>query len=266
MIRATKYRSAARCRSPSSCRSATSIEPLQVFENTIQADWTSLPGQNTALNSSGLIGANGAVDGMRIGALPNAGNTLNDYEAEASDSVYVPPLAITKTDLDTALPPEIGAHKSFQVQIDLPEGLSNGVSLADNLASGNVSYFLSDNADFDVTYEFAGITSINGQAPDEAAFNAVPADGASGTATWNIGSVQTEIEDDSVVNDITPYIRANYSARINNDLVTDVGDSLQNSATVYFTNGDDGSQASDNDTTAAIIAIESGLTANKAIS
>ncbi len=146
------------------------VEPLQVFENTIQADWTSLPGQDTALNSTGLIGADGAVDGMRIGALPNAGNTLNDYEAEASDSVYVPPLEITKTDLDPALPPEIGAHKSFQVQIDLPEGVSNDVSLADELATGGVSYCPADNVDFDVTYEFVGITSINGQAPDEAAF------------------------------------------------------------------------------------------------
>ena len=35
--------------------------------------------------------------------------------------------------------------------------------------------------------------------------------------------VLTEIEDDSVVNDISPYIRLRYSARINNDLVTDVG-------------------------------------------
>ena len=120
----------------------------------------------------------------------------------------MPPFAINKTDLDTTLPPEIGAHKSFEVQIDLPEGASNGVSLGDDLASGTVSYFLSDNADFDVTYEFAGIASINGQAPGEAAFNAVPADGASGTATWDIGSVVTEIEDDSAVNDITPYIRA----------------------------------------------------------
>ena len=77
--------------------------------------------------------------------------------------------------------------------------------------------------------------------------------------------MQTEIEDDSVVNDVNPYIRATYSARINNDLDTDVGDTLQNSATVYFTNGDDGSQASATDTTPAIIATEPGLTATKAI-
>ena len=243
-----------------------SVQPLQVFENTIQADWTSLPGQDTALNSGGLIGVDGEVDGMRIGALPNAGDVINDYEAEATDSVYVPPLMITKTDLDTALPPEIGAHKSFEVQIDLPEGVSDAVALNDDLAFGSVSYFLSDNADFDVTYEFVGISSINGQAPGEAAFNAVPADGTSGTAVWDIGSVITETEDDTAVQDITPYIRATYFARINNDLVTDVGDTLQNSATVYFTNGDDGSQASANDVTAAILATEPALTATKAIS
>jgi uncharacterized repeat protein (TIGR01451 family)/fimbrial isopeptide formation D2 family protein len=241
------------------------VQPLQVLENTVQADWTSLPGRDTALNSTGQIGEDGAVDGMRIGALPNAGNALNDYEAEASDSVYVPPPAITKSDLDPALPPEIGAHKSFEVQIDLPEGESNGVSLADDLATGGVSYFLSDNADFDVTYEFAGIASINGQPPSEAAFNAVPADGASGVATWDIGSVVTETEDDSAANDITPYIRATYSARINNDLVTDVGDSLQNSATAYYTNGDTGAQDSVNDTTAPITATEPSLTAATAL-
>ena len=242
------------------------VQPLKVLDNTIQADWTSLPGQDTALNSGGLIGVDGDVDGMRIGALPNVGDVLNDYEAEASDSVYVPPLTITKTDLDTALPPEIGAHKSFEVQIDLPEGVSDAVALNDDLAFGSVSYFLSDNADFDVTYEFVGISTINGQAPGEAAFNAVPADGASGVAAWDIGSVVTDTEDDSAVQDITPYIRATYFARINNDLVTDVGDTLQNSATVYFTNGDDGSQASANDTTAAILATEPALTATKAIS
>jgi len=245
---------------------ADTVEPLQVLENTAQADWTSLPGPDIALNTGGTIGANGDIDGMRIGALPNAGDVVNDYEAEASDSVYVPPLTIAKTDLDTALAPEIGAHKAFQVQIDLPEGVSSGVSLSDDLASGSVSYFLADNADFDVTYEFVGISSINGQAPGEAAFIAVPADAANGTATWDIGSVVTETEDDSTTQDITPYIRANYFARINNDLVTDVGSTLQNSATMYFTNGDNGDQESANDTTAAIIATEPALTATKAIS
>ncbi len=243
-----------------------SVEPLEVLANTIQADWTSLPGQDTALNTGGTIGVGGDVDGMRIGALPNAGDVLNDYEAEASDSVYVPPLAIAKNDLDTTLPPEIGAHKTFEVQLDLPEGASNGVSLNDALDAGSVSYVYADNADFDVTYEFVGITSINGQAPAEAAFNAVPADGASGSAVWDIGAVVTATEDDTATQDVNPYIRVRYAARINNDLATNVGSTLQNSATAYYVNGDTGGQEAINDTTAPVVATEPALTATKAIS
>ena len=243
-----------------------SVEPLQILANTIQADWTSLPAQDTALNSAGTIGADGDVDGMRIGALPNAGDVVNDYESEASDSVYVPPHVIVKTDLDPALPPEIGAHKTFQVDINLPEGVSNGVSINDDLGFGSASYFFADNSDFDVSYEFVGISSINGQAPAESAFNAVPADGVSGSAVWDIGSLVTETEDDSATQDISPYIRISYFARINNDLDTNVGNTLQNSATVYFLSGETGAQESANDTTVAILATEPYLTATKAIS
>ena len=242
------------------------VEPLEVLDNTIQADWTSLPGQDTALNSAGIIGTNGDVDGMRIGALPNAGDVVNDYEAEASDSVYVPSLAIVKTDLDPALVPEIGAHKSFEVKIDLPEGASNAVSLTDDLGFGSASYVFADNADFDVSYEFVGISTINGQAPAEAAFNALPVDGSSGQIIWDIGDVVTETEDDSATQDLNPYVRISYAARINNDVDTNVGSTLQNSATAYFRNGDSGAQEAVNDTTAAITAIEPYLTATKAIS
>ena len=35
---------------------ADTVEPLEVLDNTIQADWTSLPGQSTALNTAGTIG------------------------------------------------------------------------------------------------------------------------------------------------------------------------------------------------------------------
>ncbi len=242
------------------------VQPLQVLSNTVQSDWTSLPGQDTALNSAGTIGVDGDVDGMRIGALPNAADPLNDYEAEASATVDVPPLAISKTDLNPALPPEIGAHKFFESQIDLPEGISNSVLMDDNLDFGSVSYVFADNADFDVTYEFVGITTINGQPPAEAAFNAVPADGTSANAVWDIGAVVTEFEDDTATQDINPYIRISYFARINNDLVTNVGSLLQNSATAYFSNGETGVQEAVNDTAPAVAATEPTLTATKSIS
>jgi uncharacterized repeat protein (TIGR01451 family) len=240
-------------------------EPLRVLLNTLEADWTSLPGQSTALNPSGQIGPDGSPTGMRIGALPNAGDDLNDYEAQAEASLTVPPISLDKVDLDPALVPEIGAHKPFEFVIELPEGTSQQVVATDDLASGSVSYVLADNADYDVTYAFDGIASINGQAPSEAAFTALPADGATGSAVWSVGTVVTQTEDDLATQAITPTIRISYYARINNDLVTDVGDTLQNTLTLTYTNGETGAQESLSDTTNAIVAIESALTSTKVL-
>ncbi|MCZ6770561.1 MAG: hypothetical protein O7G83_01075, partial [Proteobacteria bacterium] len=245
---------------------AGAVQPQEVLSNTVQADWTSLPTQGTTLNSGGTIGLNGSATGMRNGALPNLGDLLNDYETQASAAINVPPVAMTKIDLSPALAPEIGAHKLFQVEISLPEGVSNGLSVSDNLSFGSVSYVLADNADFGITYEFVGIATINGQVPSAAAFTAVPSDGASGTAVWNIGAVATQSEDDLTVQALNPAIRINYFARINNDLVTNVGSTLQNSASVTYINGATGATETLNGTTASITAIESALTATKAIS
>ena len=146
------------------------VEPLQNLPDTIQADWTSLPGRTTALNPLGQIGPDGSPTGMRNGALPASGDPTNDYEAQATAAIAVPPVTLDKVDLDPALVPEIGAHKAFQVEIALPEGTTNELIASDDLGSGTVSYVLADNADFDVSYEFVGIASINGQPPSEAAF------------------------------------------------------------------------------------------------
>ncbi|MGY8806043.1 MAG: hypothetical protein ACKVK6_17630, partial [bacterium] len=172
------------------------VQPLTEIDNTVQADWTSLPAITTALNASGMIGANGSATGMRIGALPNLADALNDYEAEAVAALPVPGLTITKTDLVPALVPRIGAHKTFEVRIDIPEGMTENLVVADSLDAGGVSYVLSHNADFDITYQFDGIATLNGLAPSEGAITAFPGDETSGTAIWTIGSVVTLTEDD----------------------------------------------------------------------
>jgi uncharacterized repeat protein (TIGR01451 family) len=241
------------------------VEPHQVLPNTAQAQWTSLPGRDTALNPSGEIGPDGSPTGMRNGALPNAGDPLNDYEAQTTASVAVPAVGVVKTDLDPALAPEIGAHKPFELVIDLPEGVTRGLVATDQLDTGSVSYVLTRNADFDVAYEFVGIESINGQAPSEAAFDLVPSDGASGSAVWSVGTVVTQREDDLSTGALNPAIRIRYHARINNDLVTNVGSTLQNTGVAAYTNGETGGQESQNDGTAPIVAIESSLTATKSL-
>lgn len=247
-------------------RVVPTVQPHKVLANTIYGSWTSLPSRNTALNSAGQIGADGAVNGMRNGALPNAGDTINDYEARASASVTVPALAVTKADRNPALAPEIGTHKPFQIVVNLPEGVTENLSVADNLNAGVVSYVLANNASFDVTYEFVGIDSINGQPPAEAALTAVPADGATNTVTWTIGAVVTTAENDRATNALSPAIRINYFARINNDLVTDANDVLRNSVAVTYRNGETGAPQTVSYVADPITAREPVLTATKELS
>ena len=241
-------------------------QPLEVLDNTIQASWTSLPSRNTALNSSGQIGVDGAVDGMRIGVLPNSGDPVNDYETTATAFTVVPALAMTKTDLNPALAPEVGAHRNFEVVVQLPEGTTNNLVVSDQLDFAGASYVLSNNAAFDITYSFENIASINGSPPAEAAFTAFPADNTSGTAVWTIGQVITDSEDDTAgAPAVNPVIRINYFARANNDLNTNSGTTLQNTATTNYSNGETGAVVTISDNTPVVTVTESVLTVSKTV-
>jgi uncharacterized repeat protein (TIGR01451 family)/fimbrial isopeptide formation D2 family protein len=238
-------------------------QPLEILNNTIQASWQSLPSQATALNSTGMIGADGGDMGMRNGALPNGGNAINDYETSAGASFSVPAIQITKTDLSPSVVPAIGAQKQFQIELRLPEGTTRNLAVTDNLAATGISYVLSNNANYDIIYEFVGITGINGQAPSEAAFTSFPADNTSGNAIWNIGTVVTATEDDAVSNTVNPVIRIKYYARANNDLLTKAGSTLQNSVAVNYTNGATGVTQTLTASTSPVTVVEPKLTLTK---
>ncbi|MFA5704410.1 MAG: hypothetical protein WC982_12955 [Advenella sp.] len=238
-------------------------QPQEVLVNTLQASWTSLPGGSTALNTSGSIGVEGSVAGMRNGVLPPAGDAVNDYEASAQASVTVPAVAFDKSDLDPSLVPAIGAHKHFQLEIRLPEGTTEDLVVRDNLAAGPLGFVLADNADFAVTYSFQGIASINGSAPSAAAMLAVPADGATGVVAWNIGEVVTQGENDLAANAIAPLIRIDYYARIHNAVGTDAGDVLQNGAELDYRHGQSGAVVTLTDSTAPVTVVEPTLTIAK---
>ncbi len=242
------------------------VQPQEILDNTIQADWTSLPGQTTALNSTGMIGVNGSETGMRIGALPNVGDAINDYETTAANQVTVFAVTLTKNDLDPGAIPAIGLHKNFQLDIRLPEGVTNDVIVTDSLDATGLSYVLENNAVYDIIYTFQGIATINGQASSEAVFNAFPADGSSGSIVWDIGTVVTQTENDTSQNTIDPLIRIQYYARVNNDLVTDSGDTMQNGAVLNYTNGETGTQETLTDVAAAVTVVEPVLAAIKTVS
>jgi len=241
-------------------------QPLEILDNTIQASWTSLPSQTTALNSSGSIGVNGSADGMRNGTLPNSADAINDYEATATAFTVVPAVIMSKTDLVPAQPPEIGAHRNFEVLVQLPEGTTSNLVVTDQLDFAGTSYVLSNNANFDITYSFENIASINGSPPDEAVFTAFPADNTSGSAVWNIGQVVTLSEDDTVgAPAINPAIRINYFARANNDLNTNTGTTLQNTATTNYNNGETGAVVTITDNTPVVTVTEPVLTVSKTV-
>ncbi|NNJ51528.1 MAG: DUF11 domain-containing protein, partial [Gammaproteobacteria bacterium] len=255
----------------------TTAQPLQILDNTIQAKWDSLPGQDAALNSTNLIGPDGSDTGLRNGTVPNSGpaGAPNDYETTATASTSVLPLTLNKTDLTPAAVPTIGAHRNFEVVIDLPEGTTENLIVDDELIFGGVSYALSRNGTFDITYTFQDIVSINGLPPAEAVFRGatagpptLPVDADSGTITWDIGQVITAEEDDynAVPNAINPRIIINYHARPNNDAVTNDGVTIQNSATVTYDNGETAVTETLNDTTAAQTVVEPLLDIAKTVS
>lgn len=241
------------------------VQPLEVLTNTLQADWTSLPDQTTALNSSGSIAGNGSRTGMRNGNLPNSGDEINDYETTATSQLSIFAVEIAKTDLEPAIIPTIGAHKRFRISVDLPEGESHGVVVNDSLDAAGLSYVLANNAEFDISYSFAGITSINGQPASEATFNSFPTDGSSNSVIWDIGTVVTQIENDPSQNSLDPVLHIDYYARVNNDLNTDAGDLLQNGVDVSYLNGETGAQETLNAATAVVTVSEPNLSLTKTL-
>ncbi|MBT8341819.1 MAG: DUF11 domain-containing protein, partial [Desulfatitalea sp.] len=243
------------------------VQPHEILVNALQADWTSLPGRATALNGTGSIGEDGSRLGMRIGALPNAGDALNDYETTAAAQVEVPAPAFDKSDLADTLIPAIGARKVFQVEVPLPEGITHHLFIRDLLDAAGLSYVLENNAAYDITYTFQGIAAINGHPPGEAAFNAFPADGGKGGITWDIGTVATRTENDvnAEVEAVVPLIRIQYFARVNNDTETDNGDTLRNSATLTYDHGESGVPQTMSGDTPAVTVVEPELNLSKSV-
>lgn len=229
------------------------VEPEEQLNNTIDVSFTSLPDNTVALNIAGQIGPDGAANGMRNGALPPAGDAVNDYEAQDTDFELVPALSLAKADLDPATTQlTIGERKNFEVTINLPEGRSDDVVVNDALNTGTGNFVIEHQAGFDVSYRCSNITTIRGTAVDcsnattatatiSAALGAAnePADEATGVVAWNFATIQTNTENDALVNTVNPQIVINYFARVANDASTVDGSTLQNLASVTFTSGED---------------------------
>lgn len=243
-----------------------SVQPLTALSDFVSGDWTSLP--NTSGLNGHAIGADGSATGMRNGNIDGVSGTApNTYQAvSATVQTTVPALVVSKTDNSTAVLPEIGAHKQFSITVKLPEGTTSNLVVTDALDSAGVGYVLEKNAaaGYPITYALSGIASINGKAVSnataESAMIAAPANGdTSNSASWTIGTVVTNTEDDLTVNAISPQIVISYWARIDNDAQTNKGSTLQNTAKVDYASGQGGAAPTLSAATATVTAIESQI-------
>ena len=259
------------------------IQPEEIIFNEIEAKWTSLPGTDIAVNdintgAARTIAANGTTLGMRNGYFSTEvpiTPAINDYTTAANDSVAVVPLDFAKNVVDPLTDPlinnifTIGEHQRFSLVIDLPEGITNNLTLTDNLdnlGAAGESYVLEHDATYDILNTFSGIEFINNPGLDvEASFNAFPLNSGD-AAVWDIGSVDTESENDPTSSLIDPQITIDYYARINNDTTTDSGDQLQNSATLSYDNiNTPGVPTTITRTTAVITVVEPHLDVEKTV-
>jgi len=243
----------------------STVEPQESLDNTIYASWTSLPDTTRDLSGAspdgdGVIDADGAPMGMRNGALPNAAVAPNDYEFSDTAATAVLPITFVKTDETLAdVPPHlgvnrtIGAHRDFQLEITLPEGTTQNIRIDDVLNAAGLSYLIENDGTYNITYDFPDVLRINGTllstlpgwpTPTPEAYEGlftgpVPADEDPDTVTWNIGTVETDSEDDIPAGGtFEPKIIINYKARINNEDATDIGDNLSNDSSLLYVHGE----------------------------
>ncbi|VAW69800.1 Conserved repeat domain protein, partial [hydrothermal vent metagenome] len=246
------------------------MQPHDILQTSVTANYSSLASNAVALNSSGLIGADNDPDGMRL-------YSVSQIDTTAS----VPGLVTSKVESAMLLPlpsdpvNTIGARKRFELQINFPEGLiqSNAVSplsVVDNLAAAGstTSYVFENNAAYAIVYEFSGIQSING-ITDPAQFPSqitAPLDGAANSVTWTInGDVLTDTEDDldAVADVINPYIRITYYARIDDNPQTVAGGILLNSALTNYIDRAAGPRVTPPATAGPFTIVEPDLRMNK---
>ena len=211
-----------------------SVEPNEVLTDTIQAAWQSLPGQSTALNSTGLIGPDGSVMGMRNGALPNAGDPVDDYETTASATVNIASTSLAKVHaLDTYSPDNnvrIGDIVQYELHLTLPEGTTPGVTLTDVLPQGlEFEGTVSVNGDTTAPYQSAGPFTYGGTPGPIVSGNA--ATGPT-TVTWNLGTIVNAGDNNPSNNDFIIV----YRARVLNAVLPHVNNiPLTNTATFTWT-------------------------------
>jgi len=217
--------------------------------NSSDLTYTSLPLDNgTTTNPTGSenTGVPGAETGERNGD-DGAGGALNDYAAQDEADITITQPGIDKQDANPTVY-TIGEEVTFPIIVTLPEGETRDLQVIDDLPIGleYVSYSLiTTSADSNglLSADYAG----------SALSPALTAPGGSGAdATFSFGDVLTTADGNPDNNSFL----INITMRVMNIPVNDGGDTLDNTASITFTNPNTGGTDTISDDPVSIDLIE----------
>jgi uncharacterized repeat protein (TIGR01451 family)/fimbrial isopeptide formation D2 family protein len=199
--------------------------------NTAGVLYTSLPGANgTTPNDTGSInsGLPGTQNGERTGQ--DGAGGLNDYAAQDTQTITLKQPSIEKRN-PSLLTYTIGETVTYPILVTLPEGITRGLEVTDNLPNGLEyvsSQVITTAADSGglLTLDFAG----------GALTPTITAPGGSGVdATWAFGDI-TNLVDAPIPEPDNDRFLILITARVMNASENNGGDTLDNSALLRFTN------------------------------
>ncbi|MGB7343551.1 MAG: isopeptide-forming domain-containing fimbrial protein [Pirellulaceae bacterium] len=206
-------------------RLASNVESGTTVNNPVAVTWTSLPGDITTAQSTD------ANSTERTGTTSNPGGAENDHADTATDSVTTIQPTATKTltatnqSQTTGNNVAIGEIATYQIQLTIPQGVTNTVQVVDTPDAGL--------AIVDVVSVVAdtGITSSAGTFASIGTAATIPADGSS--LTLNFGNLTNADTTSGVAETVT----ITYRAVVLNESFNDRGDVLDNAANFTWNTG-----------------------------
>ena len=191
------------------------VNPAEVITNDADLTWTSLPGDVSSAQST-----HNPLSVERTGDTGDIGGVVNDYSATDDADVTIPDI-----DLDKTISPieyTIGEILTYDLEITLPEGTTNGLIVIDNLPLGLA--YVSHNVDS---------SGYGGSLNASPGVSVTP--GSGGDLTLNFGNTLTTSDNNSNNNSFFVEV----TVQVLNEAINVDGASLQNTGRVQHDDGPD---------------------------
>ena len=222
------------------------VSTAATFSNSVAIDWTSLDGvslsERTGTGCPTVIAPNDYCSTAAVtSTIVDDNNSLN--KVVTADSW----ITGGSTSLDSNI--RVGDSATYQLQISLGEGITNGVMVTDVLPAGLA---------FD---SLVSISPASGAASFSYSVVSQPASGDTGTLVWDLGNITNTPSSDNTPVDV---LTIEYNVRVlNNTLSQQLSTTLTNTATLSYT---DSALAADQNvlqSSASITLLQPSLTMSK---